>query len=1062
MATQRGQQLRNYINQFSEILVANRKLDVEAGINRVQEQVARGLVTPPTDEPLRDNRLYNDAWREARSENLGREAGQLLMDDTPSMIAESMEKFRFDDEEYSPSEQMTYLVNEWWEKHKANVGDTDLADHPAYQKQWESFKTRAYGALRDVVQTETVKQATGEARSIIQDRLGKIGYAEDPNTYLAGPEYYKNIRNELVGMKYPLLKSQLEGLIHDEVNSQGMNTLNDPMSQQHEWLEALIGIQALDEKGFGDNGLSLSEVITGDKTPESEATTQATKLFQARMQQQSAELKKADKENLDENYKSYQAMSKEELKTHTWASIVENIPANRVAVMRTLYHKAEDSEELNDGEKTRYNFVSRFKEFKTVDDLKKAMLADPVLKLNKWDSDYEQTVTDYLDWEKENLRLTKVGDLVDNQLANYDSVTDEDLLTIENIITLTKNLDDGKGLTPGQVISLTKRKSVLKNNSNKDNFASFITFMEKDKLTTEKEPELRKQMRVLGLDNKQVKDVLAYRKTLLADPDPALKRKKQAGDRYAYLSNPENEEELLKLDLSTLKDTDVLKSEEGYARWQDLIKLKRAIKLQIAEVKITEKRERSNRTFQWLTQGPLANALLRKTDLTNELQILNGWSDEEIQELRSRQITLENEQASDELLEKLNSDSLAELVRLHKLGDALTKEDLNKNKKLEEDDLKTAISWQSAIRLRDQTIETARKVERREYWKTHYLADENVLSLLKAPLNTLELHLGKKTPELADVLAKQEKEKKIRELPSNQRFYERSKWGYIQNAELGSVDVATIQNAFPQFDESGIEIGGQKARIEQILKKQTQIKEDKAKEQEIRDKAKLEKAPKILSKQYHSKINEVLMNPSATAEGRISKLREITGEVRNDINNLDESDFSQILSYAEKETDSLEKEIKEAPLYSSDWRPTVTRMFKEQIIYPGDNLVQLTLPGNALSTDIATRTNTQRLKAADHSVLQEHMKGVFDQNPDWNTDQISAYLNKYLGEYSKTVKDRVKSITGLDDVDVTSGIKGVLDKQLAPDVLEKIEKMPLNKRDKNILKLLNRNNPTTL
>ena len=48
MAT-RGQLLRSYVNQFGELLVANRKLQVEAGINRVQEQVAKGLVTPPPD-----------------------------------------------------------------------------------------------------------------------------------------------------------------------------------------------------------------------------------------------------------------------------------------------------------------------------------------------------------------------------------------------------------------------------------------------------------------------------------------------------------------------------------------------------------------------------------------------------------------------------------------------------------------------------------------------------------------------------------------------------------------------------------------------------------------------------------------------------------------------------------------------------------------------------------------------------------------------------------------------------------------------------------------------------
>ena len=134
----RGQLLRSYVNQFGELLGANRKLQVEAGINRVQEQVAKGLVTPPSDEPLRDNRLYKEAWRDARSENMGREAGRLLMDDTPAMIAQAMEGYRYDQEGETPSERMTYLVDEWWSKHKRNVGFDDLSFNPNYTQQWEA------------------------------------------------------------------------------------------------------------------------------------------------------------------------------------------------------------------------------------------------------------------------------------------------------------------------------------------------------------------------------------------------------------------------------------------------------------------------------------------------------------------------------------------------------------------------------------------------------------------------------------------------------------------------------------------------------------------------------------------------------------------------------------------------------------------------------------------------------------------------------------------------------------------------------------------------------------
>ena len=1054
MAT-RGQLLRSYVNQFGELLVANRKLQVEAGINRVQEQVAKGLVTPPSDEPLRDNRLYKEAWRDARSENMGREAGRLLMDDVPAMIAEAMEGYRYDQEGETPSERMTYLVDEWWSKHKRNVGFDDLSFNPNYTQQWEAAKTRAYGALRDVVQTETTKQALNEARGVIQTRLEQTGYEGDPNVFLSNSSFYKGIRDELVGMNYPLIRSQIEGLLHDEVISSNMNILNDPLSQESDWKQALDAVRALDEQGFGDNGMSLSEIVTGKKSPESEASTRAQKLFQARIKQQNEFLKKEGEKALDENYRMYQAMPRKELKSLTWRSIANSVPVERLTTMRTLYFKAEDTEDINGGEQRRLHFTSRFQEFKTVTDLKNAMLEDPVLSLKKWDEDFEKTVQEYIDYENEGVRISQLADTTSNQLFNYESITDEDLLEIPNIIELTQKINEGKGLSPSQVISLTKRKKILEDQKDKENYNTFINFMNNKDLVQLKEPSLRKSMKEQGLDKSQIQDVLEYRKTLLADPGPALKRKIEAGEKYAYYSNPENEEELLKIDFSKLpKDLKVLESDEGYQRWQDLINLQRAVKLNNTEAEITRRRERADRSFKWLTQGDLADAMLLATDLTDELVIYNGWDNDQIRELRARQTLLQNEEISEELKAKLEDKSFVEMVRLHNLGDDLLKEDLAQNKLLNEEHKKTVISWQTAIRVRDQSIQAARTAERRDYWKTHYLDDENVLELINATTETLQSHLGVETPELAEVLNKQLKENEIRKLPSNQRTYQRNMWNYINDPKLWGIDIATIQDAFPQFDKSGREIGGQNERITKILTKQSSLKDDRAKEQEIRDKAKLEKAPKILSKQYHSKINAVLMDGLALPEDQISQLRGIAGEIRTKVDDLDEGDFSELLKYVETEANALETEIEEAPLYSTKWRPTVTKLFTEQIIYPGDNIVSITVPGSSLNTDIATRTNTLRLKSADRRELHKHMKGVYDKNRDWNTDQIAEYLNEYLPEYADKVRKKITSITELDDVPVTPGITEFLEQKIDPKVLKRIKEMPVSDKTKRKMLLL--------
>jgi hypothetical protein len=143
-----------------------------------------------------------------------------------------------------------------------------------------------------------------------------------------------------------------------------MNTLNDPASTQDEWMQALEAIEALDEQGFGDNGMSLSEIVTGKKSPESEASTRALAQFLSRMEKQKTLSTKQNDSTLDENWRRLSAMSDEEFAKQGRAYIAYNVPENKVNSMMTRFDRVtKDNPNFNEGRKAfgQWRFNKMFK-----------------------------------------------------------------------------------------------------------------------------------------------------------------------------------------------------------------------------------------------------------------------------------------------------------------------------------------------------------------------------------------------------------------------------------------------------------------------------------------------------------------------------------------------------------------------------------------------------------------------------------------------------------------------------------------------------------------------------
>ena len=683
MAT-RGQLLRSYISQFGEILVTNRKLQVEAGINRVQEQVAKGLVTPPTDEPLRDNRLYKSAWRDARAENMGREAGRLLMDDVPAMIAETMQGYRYDQDGETPSERMTYMVDEWWKKHKRNVGFEDLSVNPNYTKQWESSKTRAYGALRDVVQTETTKQALNEARGVIQTRLGQIGV--DAPMEVSQSVYYKDIRDELVGMNYPLIRSQIEGLLHDEVVSNNMDTLNDPGSTQDQWLESLTRIQSLDEKGFADNGMSLSEIITGSKSPESEASTRALKAFNARMEGQKNSLNSQKKTSQDQVYRELMALSDEQFAQVSRGFIARNAPAGNIKTLLDRWDKVrkKDPIKLNPGMNAEKEWIyNKIGGYLSEMDLWSDLKRDSVLGLEENEDHAKAVVQAFQTLKKDREEKRQAQELVQRQRDRADSITPAQLLNTDfDVINVYKQADNNRGILPRDEVYLRSLESILKKNKIKretiEQNAAFIEFLERgDKLRTTNTPDLRTQMINANLTDGQIKDVLAHRKVFVdqnkldvqADKNRiAVLKRREGRNSFGYMNfvSPE-----FGVQLAQAAITYGLKQE-------DLNYLKEKSK----RLKELEKKHKDHGAWQKFT-GMVDDPNLWKLPNSEFLEAIKPFDKEmktEIKSIRDKQMasnTSAEEQRASQLTREAAQKEWAKLSLLEN-KDALLKLDLTK------------------------------------------------------------------------------------------------------------------------------------------------------------------------------------------------------------------------------------------------------------------------------------------------------------------------------------------------------------------------------------------------
>jgi len=1026
MAT-RGQLLRSYVNQFGELLVANRKLQVEAGINRVQEQVAKGLVTPPSDEPLRDNRLYKEAWRDARSENMGREAGRLLMDDAPAMIAEAMEGYRYDQEGETPSERMTYLVDEWWSKHKQNVGFDDLSFNPKYTQQWEAAKTRAYGALRDVVQTETTKQALNEARGVIQTRLGafvsNIGPGDfDAQTY--DSQSYKNIRDELVGMNYPLIRSQIEGLLHDEVISSNMNTLNDPASTQDEWMQALEAIEALDEQGFGDNGMSLSEIVTGKKSPESEASTRALAQFLSRMEKQKTLSTKQNDSTLDENWRRLSAMSDKEFAKQGRAYIAYNVPKERVNAMLTRFERVtKENPNFDEGLKALGNWkYKKMFGYPTEQLLFNALLLDPVLSKPEHEERRKAVLAAWRDNKKDEDKIAKDQKTLNLQQSGISSFKGADLISGQFDENLAKARKKYK-LDETDVAYLKAKSARLKTlrtqMTDEATFQNFINLIDRDDLYQMRNSDFQKAIKDFPPEYKaevrEIRKEQFSQKATDRERELKLGREQRAQERFAVLSEPTPEkiQKLIDMDLEKLPMNDILKSEEGLPLYNELIDLKRSYIQTRNNATAQAVENRKNRRIQELTQeSDISKILLTKINLDDEAGVqwarINNMSFDELEMLRRRQTEVLAELGEEGRLEIEQDTSLQELFRILELPDKeILEVTVSTNKKLtKEEHGKKILDLQRQIRERNKTIEQSAEKERRSYWVKEFTDPNQTAFLLGIPDSTLVKLLGEQTPEYQDVIRAKRQAQENLLLPENQKAYNRTMYRLLGEEDLTTYTQEEIESFFP------IDVEGNEGRLDRVMSLRLEQVSEKRSEKKAEQKAREALAPENMRMDLEKAFSEIITNsPNLKKAELLKQLKAHSAKVDSNSENLTQTHFTPLNNAV---TDLIDQIQSEPDNYTDNWRPIVTQLFNENIKYPFDEYSFLAT--GADNKEFTTRLRVQRQKAVDMRELHKHMIEKFDDetSESWDRSDVERYLIPYLTKLDEAVQKNIQTITGLE------------------------------------------------
>jgi hypothetical protein len=771
--------------------------------------------------------------------------------------------------------------------------------------------------------------------------------------------------------------------------------------------------------------MSLSEIVTGKKSPESEASTRALAQFLSRMEKQKTLSTKQNDSTLDENWRRLSAMSDEEFAKQGRAYIAYNVPENKVNSMMTRFDRVtKDNPNFNEGRKAfgQWRFNKMFK-WEDKASLFNAMMSDPTISKPEHKEFFTEVLQEWEKWKSGEEKKRDDKKLLTRQQTGIDSFTSADFISDMFSEKLAKA--QKKYLLDESDMAYLKAKSdrliALKNQmTDAATFQDFTNLIDRKDLWKMKHSDFQKAIKDFPADLKSeirtIRNDQFQQKATDDQKKESLNREIKAQKRFTFLADatPEGIDRLLKMDLTALREGDSLRTEEGIPLWNELIDLQRHYKQEKTNAEAVARKDRRDRKYSQLNKdNPISKALLMRVDLEGEAGVLwaekNNMSLEDLEYFRLKQkevlkgYDLDNRDA----LEKDMSGK--ELFRILELNDnEILAVEVSRNELLtNEDHGKIVLNLQREIRQRNKTIEDNAEKQRRAYWVKEFTDPNNEALLLGVTNQNLEKLLGKESAELQEVMRVKREVERLMLLPENERAMEREMFQYLEDANLTTYSIETIQQTF------AADIPGNQDRARKVLDRRGELIAEERQDAKDRQKAEEALAPDNLRMDLEKEFSDINVKaPSFKKTQLLQALETHRTKINNNQLNLGETHYTPLLTQVTEYIDQINNDTTD---YTTNWRSLVTRLFNQNIRYGLDeyNFIE----GEGDEKIFTTRLRIQRQQSTDRREVHKHMMQKFQQ-PDtekWTLSDVETYLIPYLEELDKTVQTKITSLTGLSE-----------------------------------------------
>ena len=247
--------LENFVKATSNALYEGEKVDVEEARLRAYAHVAQDITTTEdTGDPYKDNRIFKQAFANARSRKLGFDASENLKLKAQDFIVKAMGDFKFEDPEASAASMTEGLKA--YDAEMASEYGAEVFGNENFQKVYGQARSQIQALYLQAVQKESIRQQSSVGSGLMDEQLNRF-------LLKPGPLEVKDLK-EILSMKeikaLSLSGPHKEGLLITQIEDKILETINNPKAPHAAKLSAFSMSFMFEEKNFGRNKQSLEKL----------------------------------------------------------------------------------------------------------------------------------------------------------------------------------------------------------------------------------------------------------------------------------------------------------------------------------------------------------------------------------------------------------------------------------------------------------------------------------------------------------------------------------------------------------------------------------------------------------------------------------------------------------------------------------------------------------------------------------------------------------------------------------------------------------------------------------